>query len=136
MARTVTVALGQHYEEFIQANIAGGRYNNASEVVRAALRRLEEDEARIAAFCAAVDEGDASPDVLDFDEEAFIQVLKRILLLTGPLVQNIKQAYRPCSSVEWLFPCSMRSKWRHRAGKSALQSPRTPLALLDELHEG
>ena len=76
MARTVTVALGQHYEEFIQAKIAGGRYNNASEVVRAALRRLEEDEARIAAFCAAVDEGDASPDVLDFDEEAFIQELK------------------------------------------------------------
>ena len=30
----------------------------------------------IAAFCAAVDEGDASPDVLDFDEEAFIQELK------------------------------------------------------------
>ena len=71
MARTVTVALGQHYEEFIQANIAGGRYNNASEVVRAALRRLEEDEARLAAFCAAVDEGDASPDVMDFDEEVF-----------------------------------------------------------------
>ena len=66
MARTVTVALGQHYEEFIQSNIAGGRYNNASEVVRAALRRLEEDEARLA----------ASPDVMDFDEEVFINELK------------------------------------------------------------
>ena len=76
MARTVTVALGQHYEEFIQASIAGGRYNNASEVVRAALRRLEEDEARLAALCAAVDEGDASPDVMDFDEEVFISELK------------------------------------------------------------
>ena len=76
LARTVTVALGQHYEEFIQANIAAGRYNNASEVVRAALRRLEEDEARLAAFCAAVDEGDASPDVMDFDEEVFINELK------------------------------------------------------------
>ena len=95
MARTVTVALGQHYEEFIQANIAGGRYNNASEVVRAALRRLEEDEARIAAFCAAVDEGDASPDVLDFDEEAFIQILKRILLLTGLLVQTSSRRIGP-----------------------------------------
>lgn len=41
MARTVTVAMGPHYEEFIQANIAGGRYNNASEVIRAALRHLE-----------------------------------------------------------------------------------------------
>ncbi len=76
MARTVTVSLGPHYEEFIQANIAGGRYNNASEVIRAALRRLEEDEARLAAFCAAIDEGDASPDVVNFDEEAFLQELK------------------------------------------------------------
>ena len=59
MAKTVT----PHYEEFIQANIAGGRYNNASE-------------ARLAAFCAAIDEGDASPDVVNFDEEAFLQELK------------------------------------------------------------
>lgn len=76
MARTLTVALGQHFEDFIQSSIAGGRYNNASEVVRAALRRLEEDEARTAAFCAAVDAGDASPDVVDFDEERFVQELK------------------------------------------------------------
>ena len=76
MARTVTVTLGHHYEEFVKTNIACGRYNNVSEMVRAGLRRLEEDEARVAAFCAAVDEGDASPDVLDFDEEVFIQELK------------------------------------------------------------
>ena len=76
MARTVTVTLGHHYEEFVKTNIAGGRYNNVSEMVRAGLRRLEEDEARVAAFCTAVDEGDASPDVLDFDEEVFIQELK------------------------------------------------------------
>ena len=76
MGRTVTVSLGQHYEEFIQANITGGKYNNASEVVRAALRKLEEDQERIAAFCSAIDEGDNSPDVLDFDEELFISDLK------------------------------------------------------------
>ena len=76
MGRTVTVSLGQHYEEFIQANIAGGKYNNASEVVRAALRKLEEDQERISAFCSAIDEGDNSPDVLDFDEDLFIEDLK------------------------------------------------------------
>lgn len=76
MARTVTVALGPHYEEFIQANIAGGRYNNASEVIRAALRRLEEDEAHLAALRAAIDEGDASPDVVGFDEESFIEEMR------------------------------------------------------------
>jgi len=76
MARTVTVSLGPHFEEYIQAGIESGRYNNVSEMIRAALRHLEEDEAKLAAFCAAIDEGDASPDVANFDEEAFISELK------------------------------------------------------------
>ncbi len=76
MARTVTVSLGPHFEEFIQAGIKSGKYNNVSEVIRAALRHLEEDEAKMAAFCSAIDEGDASPDVVNFDEEAFIGELK------------------------------------------------------------
>lgn len=72
----MTVALGLHYEEFIQSTIASGRYNNASEVVRAALRRLEDDEARLAALRAAIDEGDASGDVDNFDRNAFLSELK------------------------------------------------------------
>lgn len=72
MARTVTVTLGPHYEDFIQSNIAGGRYNNVSEVVRAGLRRLEEDETRLAALRAALIEGEESGIVEDFDSEAFI----------------------------------------------------------------
>jgi antitoxin ParD1/3/4 len=35
-------ALGTHFEEFIDTQVAGGRYNNASEVVRDALRLLED----------------------------------------------------------------------------------------------
>jgi len=71
MARTVTVTLGPHYEEFIRANIAGGRYNNVSEVVRAGLRKLEEDELRLAAIRAALIEGEESGIVeekMDFDK--------------------------------------------------------------------
>jgi antitoxin ParD1/3/4 len=37
-------ALGDHFEEFIDAQVTGGRYNNASEVVRDALRLLEYQE--------------------------------------------------------------------------------------------
>ena len=70
------MALGPHYEEFIQSAIASGRYNNASEVVRSALRRLEDDEARLAALRAAIDEGDASVDVADFDRDVFLSELK------------------------------------------------------------
>ncbi len=76
MARTVTVSLGKHYEDFIQSNIKSGKYNNTSEVIRAALRKMEEDEVKIAAFCNAIDEGDASPDVTDFDTETFIKEMK------------------------------------------------------------
>ncbi|MBQ5943993.1 MAG: type II toxin-antitoxin system ParD family antitoxin [Bacteroidales bacterium] len=76
MARTVTVTLGPHFEDYIQASIAKGKYNNVSEMIRAALRHLEEEDAKLAAFCAAIDEGDASPDVVGFDEEDFIQEMK------------------------------------------------------------
>ena len=76
MSRTVTVSLGPHYEEFIQNSILCGRYNNASEVIRAGLRRLEEDESRLAALRAALEEGEASPDVEDFDPDRVLQELK------------------------------------------------------------
>lgn len=76
MTRTMTVALGPHYENFIQSTITSGRYNNASEVVRAALRRLEDDEARLAALRSAIDEGDSSPDVADFNRVVFLDELK------------------------------------------------------------
>ena len=56
--KTTTVALGAHFDEFIQACVLGGRYTNASEVIRAGLRRLEEDEQKIAALRAAIEEGE------------------------------------------------------------------------------
>jgi antitoxin ParD1/3/4 len=37
-------ALNEHYETFIKKQLASGRYNNASEVVRAGLRMLEDFE--------------------------------------------------------------------------------------------
>lgn len=76
MSRTVTASLGPHYEEFIQNSILTGRYNNASEVIRAGLRRLEEDESRLASLKAALEEGEASPDVTDFDPQVVLQELK------------------------------------------------------------
>lgn len=76
MSRTVTASLGPHYEEFIRNIILSGRYNNTSEVIRAGLRRLEEDENQLAALRAALAEGEASPDVEDFDPDRFLQELK------------------------------------------------------------
>ena len=75
--KTTTVALGSHFDEFIQASVLGGRYTNASEVIRAGLRRLEEDECRIAALRASIEEGEASGYVEDFDFEALLSNLKK-----------------------------------------------------------
>ena len=76
MSRTVTTSLGSHYEEFIQNCILQGRYNNASEVIRAGLRRLEEDERKIAFLRAAIQEGIDSGICEDFDPEEHLKQLK------------------------------------------------------------
>jgi antitoxin ParD1/3/4 len=61
---TRNVNLTQELDNFITAKIENGRYENASEVVRAALRGLEREEkeyeAKHAALLQALDEGDAS----------------------------------------------------------------------------
>ena len=61
---TRNVNLTQELDRFVLAKIKNGRYENASEVVRAALRTLEREEqqhkAKLAALRAAIDEGDAS----------------------------------------------------------------------------
>lgn len=74
--KTTTVALGAHFDEFIQASVLGGRYTNASEVIRAGLRRLEEDEQKISALRAAIEEGESSGYVEDFDFNAHLNQLK------------------------------------------------------------
>jgi antitoxin ParD1/3/4 len=49
--------LGSHFEAFVRAQLASGRYNNASEVLRDALRLMEERERRLAALDAVVARG-------------------------------------------------------------------------------
>ncbi len=74
--KTTSVALGSHFEEFIQASITSGRYNNASEVVRSGLRLLEDQEQRMAALRSAIEEGMNSGIVEDFDPQEHLQQMK------------------------------------------------------------
>jgi antitoxin ParD1/3/4 len=48
-------SLGAHFESFVQGQLASGRYNNASEVLRDALRLMEERDAKLQALRATLD---------------------------------------------------------------------------------
>ena len=74
--KTTSVALGAYFENFIQSTIAQGRYNNASEVVRAGLRLLEEQENSVVALKSAIDEGVNSGIAVGFDPEQHQRALK------------------------------------------------------------
>jgi antitoxin ParD1/3/4 len=56
MAAT-SLTLGAHWEKFVKREVASGRYASASEVIRAALRELEERGKRLEALRAHLDEG-------------------------------------------------------------------------------
>jgi antitoxin ParD1/3/4 len=47
-------SLGSHFESFVQGQLASGRYNNASEVVRDALRLMEERDVKLEALRATL----------------------------------------------------------------------------------
>ena len=61
---TRNVNLTAELDRFVATKVKSGRYENASEVVRAGLRTVEREEqqyeAKLAALRAAIDEGDAS----------------------------------------------------------------------------
>lgn len=61
---TRNVNLTEELDRFVLKKVKSGRYENASEVVRAALRTLEREErlyeAKLAALRAAIDDGDSS----------------------------------------------------------------------------
>ena len=64
-----SVALGSHFERFVAAQVADGRYNNESEVVRAGLRLLEEHELKLRELRAMIDDGERS-----YAEGRFVEV--------------------------------------------------------------
>ncbi|WP_339707806.1 type II toxin-antitoxin system ParD family antitoxin [Algoriphagus aquimarinus] len=76
MGRNTSISLGNHFESFIEETISEGRFTNASEVVRAGLRLLEEEENRVIALRSAIKEGLESRRALNFDPKSHLESLK------------------------------------------------------------
>ena len=76
MGRNTSVSLGDYFEGFIESRIAEGRYKNASEVISAGLRLLEEEENKIAALKSAIQEGINSGIAKNFNAKKHLESLK------------------------------------------------------------
>ena len=60
MAKNTSVSLGEHFDQFIATQLSKGRYGSATEVVRAGLRLLENEEQKLETLRYLIAEGRAS----------------------------------------------------------------------------
>jgi antitoxin ParD1/3/4 len=74
--KTTSVALGTYFENFVRTKVEQGRYNNASEVIRAGLRLLEENESQLQELRMAIADGMNSGLAMDFNPQEHLKSLK------------------------------------------------------------
>ncbi|MBK9212116.1 MAG: type II toxin-antitoxin system ParD family antitoxin [Saprospiraceae bacterium] len=75
MAKNTSVTLGDHFEHLIEKSIESGRYASASEVIREGLRLVEEREQQIKILREAIEDGERSGYVKNFDPEKHLKEL-------------------------------------------------------------
>ncbi len=69
MSTTTSINLGEHFKGFLSRLTKAGRYGSASEAVRAALRLLEDEEAKYGVLMKALEDGDESGECSEnFDD--------------------------------------------------------------------
>lgn len=76
MSKNTSISLGNHFDRFVSSQISAGRYKNVSEVIRAGLRLLEDEESNTMALKNAIQEGLNSPPVENFDFDEHLVKLK------------------------------------------------------------
>ncbi|MDZ4148343.1 MAG: type II toxin-antitoxin system ParD family antitoxin [Flavobacteriaceae bacterium] len=76
MSRNTSVSLGDYFENFVDNKVSDGRFKNASEVIRAGLRLLEEEENKIIALKKAINDGIESGVAENFNPKQHLESLK------------------------------------------------------------
>lgn len=75
MGKNTSISLGNHFENFINKEISSGKYNSVSEVIRSALRLLEKEERKIEDLRNALEVGEKSKKIENFDAKSHLQEL-------------------------------------------------------------
>ncbi|OCB75241.1 type II toxin-antitoxin system ParD family antitoxin [Flavobacterium crassostreae] len=75
MARNTSILIGEYYENFINRQIATGKYNSVSEVVRTALRHFEEEEIQKKSLIIELEIGEKSRKIKNFDRKENLDML-------------------------------------------------------------
>jgi len=74
--KNTSISLGKYFDEFVSSQITTGRYKNVSEVIRAGLRLLEDEESKAIALRNAIQKGIDSGIAHDFDPQKNLENLK------------------------------------------------------------
>lgn len=73
--KNTSISLGNYFDQFVSNQVSIGRYKNVSEVIRAGLRLLENEESKAIALKNAIQKGLESPRVENFNfDENLIQL--------------------------------------------------------------
>lgn len=77
MGKNTSISIGTHFEEFIQSEVSSGKYGSVSEVIRSALRLLEREERKERELIKAIEIGEKSGFVENFNPKEHLKELHR-----------------------------------------------------------
>ena len=77
MGKNTSISLGDYFDEFIHDEVKSGRYSSVSEVIRSALRLLEQEEKKERELIKALEIGEQSGFIEDFDQKRNLNELHR-----------------------------------------------------------
>ncbi|HRO04819.1 MAG TPA: type II toxin-antitoxin system ParD family antitoxin [Terricaulis sp.] len=76
MSKNTSVSLGDHFNGFVEEQVTSGRFASASEVIRAGLRLLEAEEAKLQKLRALIREGEESGAPVPLNREKFFAEMR------------------------------------------------------------
>jgi antitoxin ParD1/3/4 len=77
MGKNTSISIGNYFEDFIKHEVKSGRYSSVSEVIRSALRLLESEENKERELIKALEVGEQSGFVENFDPKKNLAELHR-----------------------------------------------------------